>query len=100
MIIAKNLRLLRKAHTCGGRSRSSQLMCQSSSMRQSSSTGPAMNASSSRDSDAFGMPKASPIGSAAEQIGVPPNVTGFDRLALGIGQARAARAAPTQKSGG
>src|SRR5260370_4750689 len=54
MISAKNLRLLRKSHTCGGRSRNSQLMCQSSSMQQSSSTGPSRNACSSPDNVAGG----------------------------------------------
>src|SRR5713101_2657033 len=54
MTSAKNLRLLRKSHTCGGRSRNSQLMCQSSSMRQSSSTGPSRNACSSADNVAGG----------------------------------------------
>src|SRR5215467_10131758 len=54
MIIAKNLRRLRKSHTCGGRSRSSQVMRHSSSMRQSSSTGPSRNACSSSDSVAGG----------------------------------------------
>src|SRR5438552_3138737 len=54
MIIAKNFWALRKSHTCGGRSRSSQVMRHSSSMRQSSSTGPSRNACSSSDSVAGG----------------------------------------------
>src|SRR6266700_7012774 len=54
MIIAKNLWRLRKSHTSGGRSRSSQVMRHSSSMRQSSSTGPSRNACSSSDSVAGG----------------------------------------------
>src|SRR6516165_5824670 len=54
MIIAKNLLRLRKSHTSGGRSRSSQLMRHSSSMRQSSSTGPSRNACSSGESVAGG----------------------------------------------
>src|SRR5215468_2011741 len=60
MIIAKNLRRLRKSHTCGGRSRSSQLMRHSSSMRQSSSTGPSRNACSSGDSVAGGTARSFP----------------------------------------
>src|SRR6516164_1755288 len=54
MIIAKNLWRLRKSHTSGGRSRSSQVMRHSSSMRQSSSTGPSRNACSSPESVAGG----------------------------------------------
>src|SRR6516162_8844141 len=60
MIIAKNLWRLRKSHTCGGRSRSSQLMRHSSSMRQSSSTGPSRNACSSGDSVAGGTARSFP----------------------------------------
>jgi len=30
--------------------------------------------------------KLRPIGIAAEEVGVPPHVAGFDRLALGIGE--------------
>src|SRR5579863_4821611 len=47
MIIPKNLLRLTKSHTSGGRSRHSQLIFQSSSMAQSSSTGPWRKASSS-----------------------------------------------------
>src|SRR6266404_2477687 len=54
MIIAKNLCRLRKSQTSGGRSRSSQVMRQSSSMRQSASTGPSRNACSSAESFAGG----------------------------------------------
>src|SRR6266446_2209289 len=54
MIIAKNLCRLRKSQTSGGRSRSSQVMRQSSSMWQSASTGPSRNACSSAESFAGG----------------------------------------------
>src|ERR1700723_4808522 len=47
MIIPKNLLRLTKSHTSGGRSRHSQLIFQSSSMAQSSSTGPWRKAFSS-----------------------------------------------------
>src|SRR6185312_15237720 len=47
MIMPKNLWRLMKAHASGGRSRHSQLIFQSSSMAQSSSTGPLRNACSS-----------------------------------------------------
>src|ERR1700761_2305682 len=47
MIIPKNLLRLTKSHTSGGRSRHSQLIFQSSSIAQSSSTGPWRKASSS-----------------------------------------------------
>src|SRR5262249_10269894 len=60
MIIAKNLWRLRKSHTCGGRSRSSQVMRHSSSMRQSSSTGPSRNACSSGESVAGGTARSFP----------------------------------------
>src|SRR5262245_21678011 len=60
MIIAKNLRALRKSHTSGGRSRSSQLMRHSSSMRQSASTGPSRNACSSGESAAGGTARSFP----------------------------------------
>jgi hypothetical protein len=32
--------------------------------------------------------KLRPIGIAAEEVGVPPHVAGFDRLALGVGERR------------
>src|ERR1700745_448790 len=54
MIIAKNLRRLRKSQTSGGRSLSSQVIRRSSSMRHSSTTGPSRNACSSSDSVAGG----------------------------------------------
>src|ERR1700744_274908 len=47
MIMPKNLRVLMKSQTSGGRSRHSQLIFQSSSITQSSSTGPLRNAVSS-----------------------------------------------------
>src|SRR5882757_4220993 len=47
MIMPKNLRRLMKAHASGGRSRHSQLIFHSSSMAQSSSTGPFRKAFSS-----------------------------------------------------
>ena len=49
MIIAKNFFAFRYSQTSGGRSCHSQLIFQSSTMRHSSSTGPARNASSSCD---------------------------------------------------
>src|ERR1700733_13939589 len=52
MIIPKNLLRLTKSHTSGGRSRHSQLIFQSSSMAQSSSTGPWRKAFSSAVSSA------------------------------------------------
>src|SRR5271169_4313279 len=54
MIMAKNLCALRKAQASGGRSRHSQLIRQSSSNPQNSSTGPARNAFSSSDNAAGG----------------------------------------------
>src|SRR5262245_19370858 len=67
MIIAKNLWRLRKSQASGGRSRSSQLMYQSSSMRQSWSTGPSRNACSSADKVAGGN------ASSFAQSGLPLN---------------------------
>src|SRR5262249_41028302 len=52
---------------CGGRSRSSQVMRHSSSMRQSSSTGPSRNACSSSESVAGGTARSFP------QSGLPLN---------------------------
>ena len=46
---------LMKAHTCGGKSRSSQLIFHSSHIAQSCSTGPSRNAFSSAESFACGM---------------------------------------------
>src|ERR1700692_3294670 len=54
MIMAKSLCALRKAQASGGRSRHSQLIRQSSSNPQNSSTGPARNAFSSSDNAAGG----------------------------------------------
>src|ERR1700675_4551766 len=67
MIIAKNLRVLRKSQTSGGKSRSSQVMVQSSSISHSSSTGPSRNACSSAESVAFGVAKS------FDQSGLPVN---------------------------
>ena len=39
-----------------------------------------------------------PVRIAGEQVGIPPDVARLDRLALGLRQAAAARAAPTGKS--
>src|SRR3979490_2953098 len=47
MIMPKNFRRLMKSQTSGGRSRNSQLIFQSSSIAQSSSTGPLRKACSS-----------------------------------------------------
>src|SRR5262249_34004928 len=60
MIIAKNLLRLRKSHTSGGRARSAQVTRHSSSMRQSSSTGPSRNACSSGESVAGGTARSFP----------------------------------------
>src|SRR3954468_25099692 len=65
MIMAKNLCERRKSQACGGRSRHSKLIRQSSSSAQSSSTGPARNAFSSSDSVAGGR------ASSAFQSGLP-----------------------------
>src|ERR1700746_1138956 len=67
MIIAKNLCALRKAHTLGGRSPSSQVMVQSSSMPPSSSTGPSRKACPSPESLAGG------VASSFDQSGLPEN---------------------------
>src|SRR5579872_2022954 len=58
MIIPKNLLRLMKSHASGGRSRHSQLIFQSSSMAQSSSTGPLRKAFSSSVSVAGGLDKS------------------------------------------
>src|SRR3984893_11545121 len=65
MIMPKNLRALMKSHASGGRSRHSQLIFQSSSMAQSSSTGPLRKAFSSsvRTAGAFA--------SSFDQSGLP-----------------------------
>src|SRR6266700_371624 len=55
MIIPKNFRRLMKVHTSGGRSRHSKVIFQSSSMAQSSSTGPLRKAFSTGDSVAGGL---------------------------------------------
>src|ERR1700758_5670787 len=65
MIMPKNLRSLMKSQTSGGRSRHSQLIFQSSSMAQSSSTGPLRNAFSSAVS------VAGALASSFDQSGSP-----------------------------
>src|SRR6185312_2168290 len=67
MIMAKNFFALRKSHTSGGRSCSSQLIFQSSSMEQSSSTGPARNCCSSSER------RAGAKASSLRQSGLPEN---------------------------
>src|ERR1700726_2651192 len=67
MIMPKNLRVLMKSQASGGRSRHSQLIFQSSSMAQSSSTGPLRNASSSAVS------VAGALASNFDQSGLPVN---------------------------
>src|SRR3978361_2002537 len=63
----KNFSRLMKSQTSGGRSRHSQLIFQSSSMAQSSSTGPLRNASSSAVS------VAGAVASSFDQSGLPVN---------------------------
>src|ERR1700753_3627479 len=58
MIIQKNLLSLMESQTSGGRSRHSQLIFQSSSIAQSSSTGPVRKAFSSSVSVACGKAKS------------------------------------------
>src|SRR6201987_6556536 len=65
MIMPKNLCFLMKSQTSGGRSRHSQLIFQSSSMAQSSSTGPLRNAFSSAVS------VAGALASSFDQSGSP-----------------------------
>src|ERR1700720_2024722 len=61
----KNLRDLMKSQTSGGRSRHSQLIFQSSSIAQSSSTGPLRKACSS------GVSVAGALASSFDQSGLP-----------------------------
>src|SRR6516165_7588798 len=65
MIMPKNFLRLMKSQTSGGRSRHSQLIFHSSSMAQSSSTGPSRNALSSSVSAAGG------VASSFDQSGLP-----------------------------
>src|SRR5580698_4046242 len=65
MIMPKNLWALMKSQTSGGRSRHSQLIFQSSSMAQSSSTGPLRKAASSAVS------VAGALASSFDQSGLP-----------------------------
>src|SRR3977135_4130817 len=67
MIMPKNFSRLMKPQTSGGRSRHSQLIFQSSSMAQSSSTGPLRNAASS------GVSVAGALASSFAQSGLPVN---------------------------
>ncbi len=67
MIMPKNLFFLMKSQTSGGRSASSWVICQSSSMAHSSSTGPSRKACSSADSSGFGWP------CNCDQSGLPEN---------------------------
>src|SRR5580700_10467393 len=65
MIMPKNLRALMKPQTSGGRSRHSQLIFQSSSMAQSSSTGPL------RKADSSAVRVAGALASSFDQSGSP-----------------------------
>src|SRR6267378_7918647 len=65
MIMPKNFLALMKDHASGGRSRHSQLILQSSSMPQSSSTGPVRKACSS------GVSVAGAVASSFDQSGLP-----------------------------
>src|SRR6266513_3651960 len=67
MIMPQNFFRLMKSQTSGGRSRHSQLIFQSSSIAQSSSTGPLRNAASSGVSVAGAWP------SSFDQSGLPVN---------------------------
>src|SRR5260370_31110832 len=67
MIMAKNFSHLSRSQTSGGRSHRSKVICQSSSMRQSSFTGPSRNACSSPDNVAGG------TASSFAQSGLPAN---------------------------
>src|SRR5215831_19058580 len=67
MIMAKNLWRLRQSQASGGRSRRSHSICHSSSMRQSSSTGPSRKSCSSADKVAGGN------ASSFAQSGLPLN---------------------------
>src|ERR1700710_2754588 len=67
MIMPKNFSRLMKSQTSGGRSRHSQLIFHSSSMAQSSSTGPLRKASSSE------VRVAGAVASSFDQSGLPVN---------------------------
>src|SRR5713226_5923564 len=67
MIMPKNFLRLMKSQDSGGRSRHSQLIFQSSSMAQSSSTGPLRKAASS------GVRVAGAFASSFDQSGLPVN---------------------------
>src|SRR5450756_323378 len=67
MIMPKNFLALMKSQASGGRSRHSQLIFQSSSIAQSSSTGPLRNAASS------GVRVAGALASSLDQSGLPVN---------------------------
>jgi hypothetical protein len=67
MIMPKNFSRLTKSQTSPGRSRHSQLIFQSSSIAQSSSTGPWRNAASS------GVRAAGSVASSFDQSGLPVN---------------------------
>src|ERR1700759_2481604 len=72
MIMPKNFFALMKAHTSGGRSRHSQLIFQSSSMAQSSSTGPLRKAFSSSVSVAGGLDNSFPKSGLPVKKSPPP----------------------------
>src|SRR6201994_4951775 len=101
MIMPKNLRRLIKDHASGGRSRHSQLIFQSSSMAQSSSTGPFRNAVSSsvsfagalaRSFDQSGLPvkrsashQTSPASSASRSVADIDGSTPRAQEKIGLG---------------
>ena len=78
-----------KCQMSSGTSCSSWRMCQSLSLRQSSSVGPSRKARSSAVS-VIGATRRSfvPVGRAGEELGVPADRAGFERLALGVGDGR------------
>ena len=82
MIIAKKPLVLRNSHTCGGMSPRSWVMFQSSSMRHSSSHGPARNACSSADScgglaaSSFSQ-RGAPVNSSPSHHTVPASSASF-----------------------
>ena len=72
-------------HTSGGRSMRSWVMSHSSSIPQSSSTGPSTKACSSAVSFAPGIGEhLLPVGLAGEEVRVPPDAAGVERLLLGL----------------
>ncbi len=95
MIMPKNFLRLMKSQTSGGRSRHSQLIFQSSSIAQSSSTGPLRNACllSGQRRRRVGQ-QLRPVGIAGEKVGVPPDIAGLQRLALGVRHGRQHAARP------